>query len=77
MHCRGIASVVKLGKSEARACGGAVIRNEEVRQRWRVVFIEPIPIALRVENKPSPAATVISTARLGGLHHRYSWREAA
>ena len=26
-----------------------------------------------VESKPSPAATVISSARLGGLHHRYSW----
>ena len=30
-----------------------------------------------VETRPSPAATVISSARLGGLHHRYSWREAA
>jgi len=30
-----------------------------------------------VVSKPSPAATVISSARLGGLHHRYSWREAA
>jgi len=30
-----------------------------------------------VESKPSPAATVISSARLGGLHHRYSWRDAA
>ena len=30
-----------------------------------------------VERKPSPAATVISSARLGGLHHRYSWRDAA
>jgi putative transposase len=30
-----------------------------------------------IEPKPSPTATVISSARLGGLHHRYSWREAA
>ncbi len=30
-----------------------------------------------MESKPSPSATVISSARLGGLHHRYSWREAA
>jgi len=30
-----------------------------------------------VEIRPSPTATVISSARLGGLHHRYSWREAA
>ena len=30
-----------------------------------------------VESRSSSAATVISSARLGGLHHRYSWREAA
>jgi putative transposase len=30
-----------------------------------------------IESKPSPAAAVISNPRLGGLHHRYSWREAA
>jgi hypothetical protein len=30
-----------------------------------------------VEGKPSPNAVVISNARLGGLLHRYSWREAA
>jgi putative transposase len=30
-----------------------------------------------VEKKPSPKATLISSERLGGLHHRYSWREAA
>jgi Integrase core domain. len=30
-----------------------------------------------VEHRPSPTAVVVSGARLGGLHHRYSWREAA
>ena len=30
-----------------------------------------------VEQKPAPNATVTSTPRLGGLHHRYAWREAA
>ena len=30
-----------------------------------------------VEQKPSAKATVISNARLGGLQHRYCWREAA
>lgn len=30
-----------------------------------------------IEHKPSPTATVVSSPRLGGLHHRYSWREAA
>jgi transposase InsO family protein len=35
------------------------------------------PHRRQVENKPCPEATVISSPRLGGLHHRYSWREAA
>jgi hypothetical protein len=30
-----------------------------------------------VEPKPDYNATVISLARLGGLHHRYVWRRAA
>jgi len=30
-----------------------------------------------VAQKPTPQATVISDPRLGGLHHRYSWQEAA
>ena len=30
-----------------------------------------------VERKPASDAVVISNARLGGLHHRYGWREAA
>ena len=35
------------------------------------------PHGRAIEMKPSPEATLISGARLGGLHHRYSWREAA
>jgi hypothetical protein len=30
-----------------------------------------------VERKPARNADVISMPRLGGLHHRYAWREAA
>ena len=30
-----------------------------------------------IEQKPSPQATVISSPRLGGRHHRYSWRQVA
>jgi hypothetical protein len=29
------------------------------------------------EKRPSPTAKIISGARLGGLHHRYGWGEAA
>ena len=29
------------------------------------------------EGRPSPSATVVGLPRVGGLHHRYAWREAA
>jgi putative transposase len=35
------------------------------------------PTRRSVERKPSPNGVVVSCARLGGLHHRYSWRQAA
>ena len=35
------------------------------------------PDKRRVEPKPAADATLISFPRLGGLHHRYAWREAA
>jgi transposase InsO family protein len=35
------------------------------------------PNSRTIEIRPSTRATVISAARIGGLHHRYSWREAA
>ena len=35
------------------------------------------PESRPVEGKPQANATVISLPRLGGLHHRYAWREAA
>jgi hypothetical protein len=30
-----------------------------------------------IEKRPAANAMVASSARLGGLHHRYSWRQAA
>jgi len=35
------------------------------------------PEGRAIERKPKTDATVISLSRLGGLHHRYAWREAA
>lgn len=35
------------------------------------------PNRRRTEQKPAANSIVISMARLGGLHHRYSWRAAA
>jgi hypothetical protein len=29
------------------------------------------------QSRPSPAATAVALPRVGGLHHRYVWAEAA
>jgi Integrase core domain. len=40
-------------------------------------FNKDSPHCRPVGKKPRPQATLISSVRLGGLHHRYSWRSAA
>jgi hypothetical protein len=40
-------------------------------------LVKDTPTRRPVESEPWPAETVVSSARLGGPHHRYSWRAAA
>lgn len=35
------------------------------------------PLGREIEQRPTLRAKVVSQPRLGGLHHRYRWREAA
>ena len=35
------------------------------------------PVSRLVESRPAPGARVVGLPRVGGLHHRYRWREAA
>ena len=35
------------------------------------------PLRRAVQGKPSAGANVLALPRLGGLHHRYEWRDAA
>ena len=35
------------------------------------------PVGRPTENRPSPDAQVVALPRVGGPHHRYTWREAA
>jgi hypothetical protein len=35
------------------------------------------PNGRAIEQRPGTNGTVISMPRLGGLHHRYAWRQAA
>ena len=35
------------------------------------------PRGRKSETRPSAGAKVVALSRVGGLHHRYTWREAA
>ena len=68
-------------------------RDEKIRFRFRVNFHGGIAFIFRrdllhqlialppdrrvVTSKPSPNARVIALPRVGGLQHRYEWRQAA
>jgi transposase InsO family protein len=39
--------------------------------------ISDTPVGRPVESQPSKRAKVVGLRRVGGLHHRYRWREAA
>jgi transposase InsO family protein len=39
--------------------------------------LEDSPAGRPVESRPSPLARVVGLPRVGGLHHRYAWREAS
>ena len=39
--------------------------------------IRDAPEGRTIEARPSPGAKVIGLPRVGGLHHRYVWKEAA
>ena len=39
--------------------------------------LQDAPVARPVDSRPSGSAKVIGFPRVGGLHHRYAWREAS
>ena len=51
--------------------------NDHHQDRVHDSLAKDTPNQRPIEPKPSLDAIVISNSRLGGLHHRYAWREAA
>ena len=39
--------------------------------------LQDSPVGRRVESRPARGAKVVALPRVGGLHHRYMWREAS
>ena len=65
----------------ASCSDGANRPDAELKSDWQDRIHDSLekdtPHRRPVEQKPSATATLISTPHLGGLHHRYNWREAA
>jgi putative transposase len=47
------------------------------RDRCHVGLEKDAPDSRTVTPRPSPRARVVALPRVGGLQHRYEWREAA
>jgi hypothetical protein len=45
--------------------------------RCHLGLAKDAPEPRRVSHRPSPTANVVALPRVGGVHHRYEWREAA
>lgn len=39
--------------------------------------LKDLPMGRSTEHRPTPEARVVGLSRVGGLHHRYPWQEAA
>jgi putative transposase len=68
--------VIALGETHLRLLIREYV-NYDHEDRIHDSLQKDTPNCRSAEQKPSSAATVISTPRLGGLHHRYIWHEAA
>jgi hypothetical protein len=54
-----------------------VILNYHHKDRLHDSLQKDTPNRRAVKHRPATNSAVISMPRLGGLHHRYTWREAA
>jgi len=45
--------------------------------RTHLGLAKETPMQRTVDPRPSPAARIVALPRVGGLHHRYAWRDAA
>lgn len=76
-----------IGSARAEVFDHVIVLDEALLLREYVAYhhddrthlglAKETPMQRAVEPRPSPTAKVVALPRLGGLHHRYLWREAA
>ena len=68
--------VVVLGEEHFRRLLGEYVRYYR-EDRTHLALGKDTPIPRAVTPKPCPDARVVALPRVGGLHHRYEWKQAA
>ena len=68
--------VVVLGERHLRRLLVSFVAHHHV-DRCHLGLDRDSPAGRPASPRPSPTATVVSLPRVGGLHHRYEWRDAA
>jgi hypothetical protein len=68
--------IIAINEAHSRRLLGAYVTYHH-EDRIHDALDKDTPKRRAIEPRPSPTPEVISMPRLGGLHHRYAWREAA
>jgi hypothetical protein len=68
--------IIPLNESHLRRLIGEYVIYHQ-QDRIHDALQKDTPNRRPIESRPSESAAVISSARLGGLHHRYTWPAAA
>jgi putative transposase len=68
--------IIALNEEHLRRCVRYYV-NYYQQDRLHDSLEKEAPNVRAVEPRPPKGVTVISLSRLGGLQHRYAWREAA
>ena len=56
---------------------GRVLAQDDHEDRCHLGLDKDTPNLRPVTPRPSPTAKIVALPRVGGLHHRYEWRDAA
>ncbi len=68
--------VIVLGENHLRALLGSFVTYYD-EDRTHLGLGKDSPRGRPVESRPSLSPTIVALPRVGGLHRRYAWRQAA
>jgi transposase InsO family protein len=68
--------VIPLNETHLRRLGREYIAHYH-EDRTHIALQKNTPAGRTIETRPTPSSRILPQPRIGGLHHRYTWTEAA